>query len=75
MEPQRSMEPGGAAATPTEVTTFVQGLLNQMQQRFNKMSDNIISKVDEMGVRLDGLEKNVNELIEQAGGPAGGKKE
>jgi hypothetical protein len=36
-----------------EVTTFVQGLLNQMQMRFNKMSTNITTRIDEMGNRQD----------------------
>lgn len=35
----------------TEVTAFVQGLLQQMQARFDKLSDNIIVKIDDMGSR------------------------
>ena len=34
-----------------QVTAFVQGLLAQMQGRFNKMSENIITKIDDMGGR------------------------
>eukprot|EP00195_Chlamydomonas_chlamydogama_P007227 CAMPEP_0202900656 /NCGR_PEP_ID=MMETSP1392-20130828/11966_1 /ASSEMBLY_ACC=CAM_ASM_000868 /TAXON_ID=225041 /ORGANISM="Chlamydomonas chlamydogama, Strain SAG 11-48b" /LENGTH=75 /DNA_ID=CAMNT_0049587093 /DNA_START=176 /DNA_END=403 /DNA_ORIENTATION=+ len=56
-----------AEQAPAELTTFVQGLLQQMQTRFQKLSDNIIAKVDEMGVRLDDLEKSIGEIMEQAG--------
>lgn len=65
------------AANPAELTTFVQGLLQQMQARFQVMSDNIVTKIDDMGGRIDDLEKTVGQLLEQAGGadgsqPAGG---
>lgn len=54
------------AKNQTEVTTFVQGLLTQMRGRFEQMSDNILTKVDSMGVAIDALEKSVAELVEQA---------
>ncbi|KAL6752912.1 heat shock factor binding protein 1-domain-containing protein [Haematococcus lacustris] len=54
-----------AAVSDTELTTLVQGLLSQMRQRFDKMSDNIIRKVDDMGVSIDELEKSIGELLEQ----------
>ena len=41
----------GANVSQTEVTAFVQGLLNQMQGRFNTLSTNIIEKIDDMGSR------------------------
>ena len=31
------------------------------------MSDSIIGRIDEMGVRLDELERNVGELMHQSG--------
>lgn len=43
----------GANANQTEVTAFVQGLLNQMQGRFNTLSTNIIEKIDDMGNRYE----------------------
>lgn len=43
--PKPEAQPG------TEVTAFVQGLLQQMQARFDKLSDNIIVKIDDMGSR------------------------
>ena len=36
----------GANADPQELTIFVQQLLQQMQSRFQTMSDTIISKID-----------------------------
>ncbi len=36
------------------------------------MSDTIIGKIDEMGGRIDDLEKSLSELMTQAGGGAGG---
>ena len=35
------------------------------QQKFQQMSEQIIGRLDEMGKRVDDLEKNVNELIQQ----------
>jgi hypothetical protein len=37
----------------------VQNLLSQMQSRFQQMSDSIITRIDEMGERIDDLEKSV----------------
>jgi heat shock factor-binding protein 1 len=31
------------------------------------MSDSIISKIDEMGSRIDDLEKSIGELVKEAG--------
>ncbi len=35
------------------------------------MSDTIISKIDDMGGRIDELERSLSELMTQAGGAAG----
>ena len=37
------------------------------QSRFTNMADSIITRIDEMGSRIDDLEKSVGELIQQAG--------
>ena len=37
----------------------------QQQQKFEQMSDQIIGRLDEMGKRVDDLEKNINELMQQ----------
>ena len=38
-----------------------------MQDKFQGMSDGIISRIDEMGNRIDDLEKNIADLMTQAG--------
>ncbi|KAI4311156.1 hypothetical protein MLD38_036074 [Melastoma candidum] len=46
----------------TDMTAFVQSLLQQMQSRFQAISESIISKIDDMGSKIDELEQNINEL-------------
>ncbi|OQR91717.1 hypothetical protein ACHHYP_04447 [Achlya hypogyna] len=49
-----------------------------MQSRFAQMSEAIIGRIDEMGSRIDDLEKSIGELMEQSsteGKPAAGPKE
>ena len=41
-------------------------MLNQMQSRFQTMSDNIIGRIDEMGSRIDDLEKSIADLVQEA---------
>ncbi|KAM7485093.1 hypothetical protein LguiA_001102 [Lonicera macranthoides] len=50
-----------------DMTVFVQNLLQQMQSRFQAMSDSIISKIDEMGNRIDELEQSINDLRAEMG--------
>ncbi|XP_052191619.1 heat shock factor-binding protein-like isoform X2 [Diospyros lotus] len=50
-----------------DMTIFVQNLLQQMQSRFQTMSESIISKIDEMGNRIDELEQSINELRAEMG--------
>jgi len=33
------------------------------------MSDQILNRIDEMGSRVDELEKNISDLMTQSGGP------
>eukprot|EP01048_Picozoa_sp_COSAG05_P018520 COSAG05_NODE_2723_length_2726_cov_3.067377_4_plen_124_part_00 len=37
------------------------------QNRFQTMSDGIIGKIDEMGTRIDDLEKSIGDIMQQAG--------
>ena len=39
-----------------------------MQSRFQTMSDNIITRIDEMGGRIDDLEKSIADLVQEAQG-------
>ncbi|XP_076034345.1 heat shock factor-binding protein 1 isoform X2 [Oratosquilla oratoria] len=52
-------------ATPDPKNVTV--LLQQMQERFQTMSDQIIARIDEMGTRIDDLERNISDLMTQAG--------
>lgn len=40
-----------------DLTLFVQSLLKEMQSRFQTMSDGIITRIDDMGHRIDELER------------------
>ncbi|XP_060174062.1 heat shock factor-binding protein-like [Lycium barbarum] len=50
-----------------DMTVFVQNLLQQMQTRFQTMSESVISKIDEMGNRIDELEQSINDLRGEMG--------
>ncbi|CAI8615093.1 unnamed protein product [Vicia faba] len=50
-----------------DMTVFVQNLLQQMQTRFQTMSDSIISKIDDMGGRINELEQSINDLRAEMG--------
>ncbi|KAJ8601885.1 hypothetical protein CTAYLR_002641 [Chrysophaeum taylorii] len=64
---QQTMPGEEAPTTPQDLTLFVKNLLEQMQQRFETMSEQIVGRIDEMGNRIDDLEKSIAELMEQAG--------
>ncbi|XP_056124539.1 heat shock factor-binding protein 1a [Rhinichthys klamathensis goyatoka] len=50
-----------------DLTVVVQTLLQQMQDKFQTMSDQIIGRNIEMSTRIDDLEKNISDLMTQAG--------
>lgn len=50
-----------------DLTLFVQNLLKEMQGRFQTMSDGIINRIDDMGHRIDELERSINTLMNEAG--------
>lgn len=49
-----------------ELTNFVKGLLDQMNDRFQKMSNNIVDRIDEMNNRINELESTVNKLVDES---------
>uniref|UniRef100_A0A336LPZ3 CSON009078 protein n=1 Tax=Culicoides sonorensis TaxID=179676 RepID=A0A336LPZ3_CULSO len=56
-----------------ELSIYVQSLLQGVQDKFQTMSDQIITKIDDMasiisrtGNRLDELEKSIGDLMQQA---------
>ncbi|CAD7953093.1 unnamed protein product [Amoebophrya sp. A25] len=61
-----------------DLTMFVQNLLKEMQTRFQTMSDGIITRIDDMGGRIDELERSINTLMSEAmvdEEPAAGKSD
>lgn len=45
----------------------VQNLLQNVQDKFQIMSEQIITRIDEMGNRIDDLEKSISGLMSEAG--------
>ena len=41
-------------------------MLNQMQTRFEEMNKNIVTRIDEMGHKIDELESSIGELVQEA---------
>ncbi|KAI7735009.1 hypothetical protein M8C21_016189 [Ambrosia artemisiifolia] len=67
---------GDGKQNTADMTQFVQTLLQQMQNRFQTMSDSIVSKnilfayfnaLDEMGERISELEQSINDLRAEMG--------
>lgn len=54
-------------ANSAELSNFVQSLLQQMQGRFQKMSENIMARMDDMGSKIEELEKSITDLVDQTG--------
>ena len=57
--PQKTADPNA------DLTVFVEELLGDMQQKFQKMSEQIVGRLDDMGKRVDDMEHNINELMKQ----------
>ncbi|PRP83567.1 hypothetical protein PROFUN_09116 [Planoprotostelium fungivorum] len=51
---------------PQDLGIFVQNLITQMQGQFEKMSETILDRIDNMGDRITVLEKSMNDLVAQA---------
>jgi len=62
----RDVANGERELTAEELSTFVQNVLTQMQGRFQTMSDGIITKIDDIGERIETLEKSVNEIASES---------
>ncbi|XP_069032344.1 heat shock factor-binding protein 1-like protein 1 [Embiotoca jacksoni] len=50
-----------------DMTEVMETTMQRLQGRFQTMSEQLESKLDQMGNRIDDLEKNVTELMTQAG--------
>ncbi|KAI9140349.1 heat shock factor binding protein 1-domain-containing protein [Paraphysoderma sedebokerense] len=64
---QQQQKPAPADAQQAQdLSKFVETLLLQMQTKFEDMSSQILSKMDDMATRIDELEKTVGDLMSQA---------
>uniref|UniRef100_A0A667X351 Heat shock factor binding protein 1b n=1 Tax=Myripristis murdjan TaxID=586833 RepID=A0A667X351_9TELE len=50
-----------------DMTETMEKTMQRLEGRFQAISEQLESKLDEMGVRIDDLEKNVAHLMTQAG--------
>ncbi|XP_010781822.1 heat shock factor-binding protein 1-like [Notothenia coriiceps] len=50
-----------------ELTEAMEATMQRLQGRFKGISEQLESKIDEMGTRIDDLESDVSELMTQAG--------
>mmetsp|Transcript_14169 Transcript_14169/g.20942 ORF Transcript_14169/g.20942 Transcript_14169/m.20942 type:complete len:81 (-) Transcript_14169:15-257(-) len=50
-----------------ELSVYLESVLEQMQNRFQEMSDTVVKRFDEIGNRLDDLEKSMSDLMEASG--------
>nr|CDJ86778.1 Heat shock factor binding 1 domain containing protein [Haemonchus contortus] len=55
----------GDVTNLNELTSLIQGVLQQTQDRFQHMSDQIIRRIDDMTKRIDDLEKNIADVMSQ----------
>lgn len=55
----------GEDVTAEELSAFTKNLLEQMQGRFQTMSDAIITKIDEMQEKIEALERSVEEIASE----------
>ncbi|XP_015682363.1 heat shock factor-binding protein 1-like protein 1 [Protobothrops mucrosquamatus] len=50
-----------------ELSQFAENLLQQLHENFEDLTDKLSLKMDEMGERINDLEKHVVELMAEAG--------
>ncbi|EKU22291.1 hsbp1-like protein [Nannochloropsis gaditana CCMP526] len=60
-------EPQGHLARQDDPARYVRSLLDDMQSRFENMSQQILSKIDTFGSKVDALEAEISELMNEAG--------
>mmetsp|Transcript_21765 Transcript_21765/g.49277 ORF Transcript_21765/g.49277 Transcript_21765/m.49277 type:complete len:91 (+) Transcript_21765:169-441(+) len=56
---------GSSPGDDQDLDSFVEDLLGDMQSRFDKLSDTIVNRIDEMGSKIDELENSINALAEE----------
>ncbi|KAG8442294.1 hypothetical protein GDO86_011188 [Hymenochirus boettgeri] len=53
--------------TPQELSDFADNLLKKLQDKFQALSDQLTQRMEEMGSNIDELQKDVSDLMTQAG--------
>ncbi|TRM68677.1 heat shock factor binding protein 1-domain-containing protein [Schizophyllum amplum] len=50
-------------SSPHELTAFVETLLEQLDTRFEEMSNEILDRMNQMSTRVDALEASIHDII------------
>ncbi|XP_063042122.1 heat shock factor-binding protein 1-like [Engraulis encrasicolus] len=50
-----------------DLTAQMETTMQEINKKFQAMSDQIVTRLEEMGTRINDLEKNVADLMQQAG--------
>ncbi|KAK2568883.1 Heat shock factor-binding protein 1 [Acropora cervicornis] len=53
--------------TVPELMQFVQGTLQNMQEKFQSVEDSIVKRMNETGKKLDEIEKGLTDLMDHSG--------
>ncbi|KAI0775262.1 heat shock factor binding protein 1-domain-containing protein [Trametes elegans] len=56
-------------SSPHELTAFVESLLEQLDQKFDDMSSQILDRMMQMSSRVDALEASIQDIISQDAAP------
>jgi len=68
----------GTITNPDELTSFVETILKDLEEKFDNMSTQVLEKMDNMSSRIDSLELSLRDLlnndigISRPGTPSGG---
>mmetsp|Transcript_7099 Transcript_7099/g.20911 ORF Transcript_7099/g.20911 Transcript_7099/m.20911 type:complete len:103 (-) Transcript_7099:288-596(-) len=65
--PTRKINERKMTSNPEDLSIFVQDMLDQMNESFVATGNTIIGRMDQVGKRMDDLERSINDLMEQAG--------
>ncbi|KAK4056401.1 hypothetical protein OIO90_002544 [Microbotryomycetes sp. JL221] len=60
--------------SPLELTQFVDNLLNDLEARFDAVSNDVLSRLNSLSTRVDSLEASIGELMSGSSGPSSSTK-
>eukprot|EP00428_Durinskia_dybowskii_P053167 CAMPEP_0170324476 /NCGR_PEP_ID=MMETSP0116_2-20130129/63075_1 /TAXON_ID=400756 /ORGANISM="Durinskia baltica, Strain CSIRO CS-38" /LENGTH=63 /DNA_ID=CAMNT_0010577453 /DNA_START=48 /DNA_END=235 /DNA_ORIENTATION=+ len=58
--------PQSEKSADRDVSSFVKDMLDDMESEFNQAGENILGRMNEMGKKLDDLERSISELMTDA---------